>query len=640
MKKRLFILCIALLSFNKALSVTYQHLNNGVTAYYVSPSGSDSNDGSSVATPFRTLSKAVTVLGPGTTLFVRGGVYRETVKLLTSGTATAPITIEPYQNEQVVINGTDVVSNWIPYTGNIYHTQMSWDLGTGNNQVFVDGGMMDQARFPHKTLTNSLLNPATTTATVGGQTYASAPLNFYSNATTSPVTVTSKDFNQPDNTWVGAYMVGEVGEAWCDEVAQITSSSSNGTLTVVPKVSAWWFNGPGNVYVFGVLAALGAPGEWHNQYGDLYLWSPYSDDPNKHLVEVKHRLINLDFNNQSYINVQGLSFVAGAVLMTGNNCSLVNCDAKYLSHFILYPRNDNGGVELGVNGYQGIYLSGSNNLIRGCSIAYSAGCGIDVEGVNNIIIRNTIHDIDYAGGYSSPVYLGYTSRNTYIWYNTIYNAGRDLILILSPNHDIKFNDLSYPSLLAKDDGCIYTGEVIASSTRIAYNWVHDIYEPGGAGTSPPHGIYLDSYCAGYTVDHNICWNFMYNGGPSPMGIFLNRPVNNVQVSDNIIFNCGATSVQIGWASLYPNANPNTSYWTSDFNNYTEVNDLYLGTVTDVGSVLLNNCNWSAGVNGMGVNVPVVISSVDVQYSTNNRSGLRMLFKNTNTHLYKQKNNIK
>ena len=43
--------------------------------YYVSTTGSDSNDGRSASTPFRTLQRAANAVGPGDVVWIRGGVY-------------------------------------------------------------------------------------------------------------------------------------------------------------------------------------------------------------------------------------------------------------------------------------------------------------------------------------------------------------------------------------------------------------------------------------------------------------------------------------------------------------------------------------------------------------------------------------
>ena len=64
--------------------------SNAVAAtYYVSPSGSDSNPGSS-AQPWRTVQKAANAAAAGDTVMVRAGTYYERVQINVSGTARSP----------------------------------------------------------------------------------------------------------------------------------------------------------------------------------------------------------------------------------------------------------------------------------------------------------------------------------------------------------------------------------------------------------------------------------------------------------------------------------------------------------------------------------------------------------------------
>ena len=64
------------------------------TAYFVSPSGADTNNGTSAAAPFRTIQKALDLAQPGTTITLAAGTYREAVATKVAGTAGAPITIK------------------------------------------------------------------------------------------------------------------------------------------------------------------------------------------------------------------------------------------------------------------------------------------------------------------------------------------------------------------------------------------------------------------------------------------------------------------------------------------------------------------------------------------------------------------
>lgn len=66
--------------------------------------GNDANDGSKKA-PWKTINHALKRLGPGDTLYLRGGSYFENVYCAASGTPEAPIMVRSYPGEQAVIDG-------------------------------------------------------------------------------------------------------------------------------------------------------------------------------------------------------------------------------------------------------------------------------------------------------------------------------------------------------------------------------------------------------------------------------------------------------------------------------------------------------------------------------------------------------
>jgi len=72
--------------------------------YYVSPTGNNTNDGSS-ANPWLTIQYSVDQLQPGDLLFVQTGIYFEKITLHVSGTVNLPITIAG-PSQSAVIDGT------------------------------------------------------------------------------------------------------------------------------------------------------------------------------------------------------------------------------------------------------------------------------------------------------------------------------------------------------------------------------------------------------------------------------------------------------------------------------------------------------------------------------------------------------
>ncbi len=78
-------------------------------ASYVSTTGSDANPGT-YTQPWRTIQKAADTATAGSTVFIRGGTYRERVNVHVSGTPGAPITFRNFAYEPVLIDGTGMTA--------------------------------------------------------------------------------------------------------------------------------------------------------------------------------------------------------------------------------------------------------------------------------------------------------------------------------------------------------------------------------------------------------------------------------------------------------------------------------------------------------------------------------------------------
>jgi parallel beta-helix repeat protein len=85
--------------------------------YYVSPAGSDSNDGRTVGTAFRTIGKAATAARAGDLVWILSGTYREYVRLTHSGTDADRIVFEAPPGHSTTVDGSAVATN----TGDIWN---------------------------------------------------------------------------------------------------------------------------------------------------------------------------------------------------------------------------------------------------------------------------------------------------------------------------------------------------------------------------------------------------------------------------------------------------------------------------------------------------------------------------------------
>ncbi|MFT3785456.1 MAG: right-handed parallel beta-helix repeat-containing protein [Tepidisphaeraceae bacterium] len=78
---------------------------------YVATTGSDSAAGS-LAAPYATIARAASAAKPGDNVYVRGGTYMpggtNQIFIGSKGTASAHITFQPYNNEKVVLDGTNL----------------------------------------------------------------------------------------------------------------------------------------------------------------------------------------------------------------------------------------------------------------------------------------------------------------------------------------------------------------------------------------------------------------------------------------------------------------------------------------------------------------------------------------------------
>jgi hypothetical protein len=558
----------------------------GASNYYVATNGSDINAGTSLSAPFQTIQHASSVTVAGDTCYIRAGVYHERLTPASSGLSNAPITFAAYSNEIVTLDAADAVTGWAYVSNGIYEASVNWDLGQGLDEVFVDGAMIHQAQYPSPG-SGDVLHPATASVTVG------------SNDTN---VITSAAFaGQPDNYWAGAWFVGGVGLSWAWQSARVLSSTGS-TVTVDPATETgnWWFTGSGNGFLFGNLNLLNADNEWYVQTNlganTLYLRITGGANPSTHTVEMKHRKWCVYLSNLNYITVSNLNLWSGAVLLQGNGNVLQNCQAQFLSHYMIITQGyyEDGGSEQG----GGVAIVGNNNIVRGCALCNTAGTGVYVySGGSNLITRNVISNTDYSGTYACAIALH--GSGDIVTFNTAHTSGRDILRPEGNGSDIRFNDLSYPRLLCLDLGVIYVwgtdGQGASGSpTRIGYNWIHDNDYP-----LPCALIYLDNYDWNFVVDHNVCWN---SGGDS--GVRINGPASGIVVYNNTLFNCADVGAYT--YDDYSASNPDPSFWTSDIYQYSASNNLYLASSPQTQLVNWSNNDFSLLPNAPAINAGIVI----------------------------------
>ena len=91
-----------------------------MTEYYVSTSGHNSANGTSISSPFRTINYAIDSCGSGDTVYVRQGTYTEGISISNSGTLNNYNALTNYGNEHVILKRSTINNHGISLSANYW----------------------------------------------------------------------------------------------------------------------------------------------------------------------------------------------------------------------------------------------------------------------------------------------------------------------------------------------------------------------------------------------------------------------------------------------------------------------------------------------------------------------------------------
>jgi len=526
--------------------------------YYVSPSGSNNNNGSFFS-PFKTINFALSkAKKPGDTVYLRAGTYRELATFPFSGTAASPIVLTAYNNEQAVISGTDVYDTlkWTPVTvGKKFIYQAAYS-GNVFEQLYFKGKPMVQARWPNLK-TDSLGNwnfwDSSRWANAGnGSDYGTI-------VDATPNSLASSGLYAKD-----ALAVLNVGHQFYTYTRKVLDHFPGTSTFTYPQDLGFSTNQPFNddrYYLVGKLDFLDAPGEWFNDTINQILYFYPIDGQNPGIsggVEIKTRNFGLQANSKNYLVIQNITFWGTAFqfnsLNKGCNNLVFKNNTVLNSSYTEYYKTLSG--QPGYNAEDNFpTIYGNNCQIVGNTFAYGALSSLLISGFDNLIENNSFHDFDYNTSLATSLlqvsrtwdaYIGKAGRAT-VRYNDMYNSGGVLMTIGQSYNNVYYNHL-YNAFIScfggnKDHSMLYTNCQTNSSssslgTRFYNNWLHNGY----AGTVPNFwscgiGIRGDDNTAGLTVDHNVTWNLGGVGveikSPSfPTPLQENRAMNNTSFNNS------------------------------------------------------------------------------------------------------------
>jgi len=511
---------------------------------YVASNGDDANPGTE-AKPLASIQAAVDKLQPGDVCLIRGGVYRETVTFPRCGTAQRPITVKPCRGEKVIVSGCDSLTGWTLHDAakNIWKAPMPWTLGLGRNQVFGDGRVLIEARYPNTPAPG--LEMAVADLSPLWPTYGDFSIPQETRVS-QPGRIVSKLLEgQPDDYWKGALYCGVHFEGWCAQTGMIESSQS-GEILVGDRTQGWWFGSAydgrfpqehedGRGMIVGHMHALDAPGEWHWQDNTLFLIPPDGAEPEA--IEAKHRQLAFDLSGCEHIRIEGLTIRAASLRLENSaHCVVDGCVFAYIAH---YTRHYGiGQIEKDRNtiksGETGIFVGGHDNAFLNCSVRFSAGTGFHVRGHHHAIHNCLIDEISYVGHYLNAITDAVSDFNDYenflvgghvITFNTMRNAGRHFFNFYgngtstaSRNRGpmdyaatlLAHNHLYNGMLLTRDAGFLSGyfgsgGTLNGQHSQVAYNVMHDCYDLSALRWNKLGMVYLDLGTCHVDVHHNLFW---------------------------------------------------------------------------------------------------------------------------------------
>lgn len=168
------------------------------TVYYVDRvSGSDSNNGTTTATAWKTIQKACNAATPGSRVEIKGGMYHEAITVNVSGSSGNPITFKNYGNDTVVIDGSGLAGSvLLSLTDksflnfeNLSFQNLTKNGATGILIECSESGTIRELRFSGLTIRN--INWTNNAAATPGVNDNAQPFIAYGRGTTAARAITN-----------------------------------------------------------------------------------------------------------------------------------------------------------------------------------------------------------------------------------------------------------------------------------------------------------------------------------------------------------------------------------------------------------------------------------------------------------------
>ncbi|MBO4896800.1 MAG: hypothetical protein J5590_00700 [Clostridia bacterium] len=435
--------------------------------YYVSQTaGSDTNIGTSEAAPFATIQKAADVAQAGDTVIIHGGVYRETVKVKNSGTATQPIVFKAADGEDVTISAFDKVSGFTKSSYNqngydLYQVTLAKSMGYDRNFVIRNDEILREGRYPdnddhplvspHPNMNENVMRATMgniampSPSAVSGKTFTYTTTDgTFSKAYEYDFAISDTDLNQSKNYWKDGTFVTLTGQAYTLSYARIDASDNHigandniGWIHLIDNNKGGYdFVGPEKEnqnlfyksknsddygYITHHLKTVTLPGEWYVDHSKkiLYIIPPEGVSGSALEVEVKQRQCVIDMTGKSFVQFHDINTRGGGVTMAAQftNGEVTDTEMDILdggTH--KYISQIDWTAAHATHDGRYIYRQQTNRVATKNQDGPELGeVGFYTHGKNNAIVNTHIAYSAQAGIYTTGLY-------TYIENNYVENA--------------------------------------------------------------------------------------------------------------------------------------------------------------------------------------------------------------------------
>ena len=452
------------------------------TTYYVAPasSGGDNNNAGTLAAPFETLQYAVNQLTAGDILYIREGVYRETITIDEDGTSGNLITIQNYNNEVVTIDGTvDVTGTWSSY-GSVSGAYQLSSYSTDITQLFVDDEPMVNARWPNAQFYDDSIFSHSTWAQ-GDEGDDANP-----NSVEGSLQIDEDVFDPGSldlNNSIGILNIG----SFKTETVKITGHTQNGAADDVITYGytggtdadyGTTYKDKHHYYFFeGKLDFLDTNNEWfHDKTNNiLYLVTDNGLNPSTtgRTIKAKTTDYRVTFNGANYITFKGINFFATTIdIQNSDNLSIEECNFYFPSASKRMLGLTNG---LGSTSVTSINGTSDNNTIKKCLFENAEGEALVIRGDNNTIENNYFHHIDWSAsdlnGLMVTIYC--TGNSNTFTKNTIHTTGASATVLPGTASTFSYNKVTNTGLL-QSDGAVFQGtKNYVEGSNVHHNFIYD-----------------------------------------------------------------------------------------------------------------------------------------------------------------------